>query len=133
MLKGSCLCGAVTFEMDDRFMAFHLCHCQQCRKMTGSAHAANLFTTPNNIRWLSGETQLARYDVPGRTISNAFCRQCASALPYLSLSGKALVVPAGSLDDAPSIVPQDHLFWAERAPWYQEVQNCPCYEGFPPG
>jgi len=45
-VSGSCLCGQVTFESKDDFQQFHLCHCIQCQKATGSAHAANLFTAP---------------------------------------------------------------------------------------
>jgi hypothetical protein len=41
---GSCLCGAVRFEVEGEFQRFYLCHCGHCRKDTGSApHAANLF------------------------------------------------------------------------------------------
>jgi hypothetical protein len=42
-VTGSCLCGAVSFEVSGAFDSFFLCHCSRCRKDTGSAHAANLF------------------------------------------------------------------------------------------
>ncbi len=117
-IGGSCLCGQVTFECDNSFFEFHLCHCSQCQKATGTAHASNLFTAKDNIRWLSGQEMVKRYDVPGRCISKAFCTECGAYVPYLSLTGRALVVPAGSLDGTPAMVPQDNIFWAERAPWY---------------
>ena len=41
--SGACLCGAVHFEIEGDFERFFLCHCEYCRKDTGSAHAANLF------------------------------------------------------------------------------------------
>ncbi|WP_115717560.1 GFA family protein [Gallaecimonas mangrovi] len=131
MIHGSCLCGQVSFELENRFSQFHLCHCSQCQKATGSAHASNLFTSPDNIHWLTGSDFVSRYDVPGRTISNAFCRHCGSALPYVSGSGKALVVPAGCLDDTPAITPEDNIFWAEKAPWYEAALASPHFAGFP--
>ena len=130
-VQGSCLCGAVSFKCENRFNQFHFCHCIQCQKATGSAHVANLFTDVNNIEWLSGEDLCQRYDVPNRTISSAFCKTCGSPVPYPSLSGKSLVVPAGALNDAPNIAPQDNVFWAERATWYDEGINSKCYKGFP--
>jgi hypothetical protein len=130
-VTGSCLCGEVKFECDDAFDFFHLCHCTQCQKTTGSAHVSNLFTDNDNISWISGEENILRYDVPGRTLTSAFCGKCGSPVPYLSKSGKSLVVPAGSLDKAPSIVPQDNIFWSERASWYEEGVKSKKYDGFP--
>lgn len=42
---GSCLCGEVHYEIEGAFERFYLCHCTHCRKDTGSAHAANLFSS----------------------------------------------------------------------------------------
>lgn len=130
LISGSCLCGSVKFECGT-FEQFHLCHCTQCQKTTGSAHASNLFTKPENIAWISGEKMVARYDVPGRTITSSFCSVCGSPVPYLSKSGKAVVVPAGSLDATPSISPQDNIFWAERATWYEAGVRSKSYDSFP--
>lgn len=130
-ISGECLCGTVRFELETDFSAFHLCHCTQCQKATGSAHASNLFTDAANIRWLAGEEQVRRYDVPGRQLTNAFCGTCGAAVPYLSKSGKALVVPSGSLNAAPGITPQDNIFWSERASWYDEGLSAPRFDGCP--
>jgi len=129
-VTGSCLCGAVQFECRDSFSQFHFCHCTQCQKATGSAHVANLFTDLNNIDWISGQEKVKRYDVPGRTISSAFCSDCGSPVPYSSLTGDALVVPAGSLNDAVSIVPEDNIFWSERASWYEHGVESEKFDGF---
>lgn len=117
-LTGNCLCGAVTFEIDDNFQ---LCHCTQCQKVTGSAHASNLFTNPESITWHTGLDSIVRYDVEGRRISNSFCSTCGSRVPFLSLSGKVLAVPAGSLNSNPTLSPQANIFWPERAGWYDEA------------
>jgi len=37
MLKGSCLCGGVKYEIDGGLGAVTNCHCSLCRKMSGSA------------------------------------------------------------------------------------------------
>ena len=130
-VSGSCLCGKVAFESKDDFQQFHLCHCIQCQKATGSAHAANLFTAPENIKWLSGKQLVKRFDLPGRTISNAFCMECGGAVPYLSLSGNSLIIPAGCLDTPVSIAPQDNIFCSEQAEWYQEAITAHKFDKFP--
>ena len=129
-LKGSCLCGSVRFEIRNQFDHFQLCHCTQCQRTTGTAHASNLFTRPQHITWLSGEEKLVRYDVPGRRISNRFCRDCGSRMPYLSLSGETLAVPAGSLEGKPAIDAQANIFWPERATWYDQALTATRFEKF---
>lgn len=130
-LSGSCLCGDVTFKCEDQFSQFHLCHCTQCQKVTGSAHVSNLFCAPTNIEWLTGEDKIKRYQVPGRSLVSSFCGNCGSPVPYVSVSGKTLLVPAGSLDDAPNITPQDNIFWSEHAPWYEAGLQSQKFDGFP--
>ena len=120
-LTGNCLCGTVTFEIDNDFENFQLCFCTQCQKTTGSAHASNLFTDPKNITWHTGMEDIVRFDLEGRRISNSFCSKCGSRVPFLSLSGEVLAVPAGSLNGKPSIAPKANIFWPERADWYDEA------------
>lgn len=129
-ITGSCLCGKVRFRMANRFQRFHQCHCQQCQKATGTAFAANLFTDNNNIQWLEGESLLQRYDVPGRSITSCFCRLCGSPMPYPSLTGSALVVPAGSLEGIPHLQPSANIFCQEQASWYAAGVQAPQLPGF---
>ena len=130
-IRGSCLCGKVTFDILDSAEQFYFCHCQQCQKSTGSAFAANVFFAPTNIHWQSGVELVERYDVPDRIISNAFCRECGSRVPYLSKSGKYLVVPAGILDSATATVPKANIFWSEKARYYSVGVSAPCFTHFP--
>lgn len=130
-IQGSCLCHQVQFECDDNFSQFHFCHCKQCQKATGSAHVANLFIDPEKLRWIAGEDQIKRFDIPGRSITSAFCSHCGSPVPYVSTSGKIMVVPAGSLEASPTLAVQDHIFWHERADWYEQGIPSKKWNGFP--
>ena len=131
-LRGTCLCGRVQFEVDGPFDRFHLCHCSQCRRSTGSAHAANLFTDPERLRWLAGEELVKRFtpDEPDM-ISKCFCSHCGSLVPYTSLKSGRLIVPAGSLADDPERAPDDNIFWRDRAPWYDAGLAAPRFEQAP--
>jgi len=129
-ISGNCLCGEVSFSCSNTFKAFHLCHCKQCQKTSGSAYAANLFTEPDNITWTSGKQFIKRYDMPNRSISKAFCTECGCGLPYLSGTGAALIVPAGCLDGVPNIDPQDNIFCAEKVTWFEQTITAPEFKGF---
>ena len=130
-LTGGCVCGAVRFSLEDDFSHFFFCHCQQCRKMSGSSHASNLFTRTDNLVWEQGEDQTVRYDYPGRTFTRVFCRHCGSGLPYVSQSGKSLVVPAGCLEQEPSKMPDAQIFCAEQTQWFKAGMAARHFDGFP--
>src|SRR5690349_13091800 len=108
--KGTCLCGGVSFEVSGTFEHFFLCHCAHCRKDTGSAHAANLFSTRAQLNWLQGEDKVRTFGLPGTRHQKSFCADCGSALPGHHMDGALLVVPAGSLDSPVARRPDAHLF-----------------------
>ncbi len=121
--SGSCLCGAVHFKIEGEFDRFFLCHCQHCQKDTGSAHAANLFSTSASIAWSSGEDSVKTYQLPSTRHSKSFCSTCGSALPYVLREGKLLVVPAGSLDCQVDIKPTAHIFVSSKADWDTQLEE----------
>jgi hypothetical protein len=128
---GSCLCGAVRFEISGGFDRFFLCHCARCRKNSGSAHGANLFSSSARLDWLSGEDQLRSFNLPDTRHSRSFCAQCGSALPMSHMGGAMLVVPAGSLDGAVDVRPDAHIFVASRADWDDRLEDVPAFETLP--
>lgn len=128
--SGSCLCGKVRYEIDGDFERFFLCHCHYCQKDTGSAHAANLFSTSATLKWLSGFEKVTVFNLPSTRHTKAFCAVCGSPVPQQS-TGNLLVVPAASLDSAITIPPDAHLYMASRAAWEHDLENLPRYDGLP--
>lgn len=129
--SGSCLCGKVTFEIQGDFENFYLCHCEKCRKDTGSAHAANLFSSTAHIKWLSGQDHVRTYNHLSQGHIKSFCQTCGSALPNIQMEGKLLVVPAGSLDSDIHIRPQGHIYYASKANWDRDLEKVKTYDVLP--
>ena len=129
--SGSCLCGAVRFEVAGDFERFYLCHCAYCRKDTGSAHAANLFSSTATLTWLSGEDRVRVFNLPATRHRHCFCSTCGSALPELQMEGTLLKVPAGSLDTPVTLRPDAHLFGSSRASWDRVLETIPTLEKLP--
>lgn len=129
--SGSCLCGAVQYKVDGDFELFYLCHCEHCRKDSGSAHSANLFSTSATLTWVSGKDNVVFFNLPSTRHSRCFCSVCGSALPCLQAEGKLLVVPAGSLDSAVPNKPNAHLFVASKANWDEGLERFPKMETYP--
>ena len=129
--SGSCLCEAVRFEVEGDFERFYLCHCAHCRKDSGSAHGANLFSSSATLTWLGGEDQVRVFNLPGTRHRHAFCSTCGSALPDVQMDGALLKVPAGSLDTQVTIRPDAHIFCASRASWDDALEDIPKVDKLP--
>ena len=126
---GSCLCGEVSFEIEGPLEHFYLCHCEFCRKDTGSAHAANLFSSSATLKWVSGEDKVKLFNLPSTRHGKCFCSICGSALP--KQSDGLLAVPAGSLDSDVPIKPNSHIFFASRAAWDNLLERVPKVDKYP--
>ena len=130
--KGSCLCNAVTYQFSGPEFVFQYCHCSRCRKFTGSAHAANIIVDPKQFEWLGGEDLVGRFEHPeAKHFATCFCTRCGSSLPWMTKSARSGVSPAGTLDEDPGIKPVQNIFWHDRAPWREDVNNLPQFEGLP--
>lgn len=128
---GSCLCGNVEFKISGNFESFFLCHCQRCRKDTGSAHGANLFSQSAEIKWIKGVEKITTFCVPDTRHKRSFCSQCGSSLPSLQMNGELLVAPAGCLDTPIDIKPNAHVFYADRAEWDNDLECVHKLDGLP--
>ncbi|MBD65419.1 MAG: aldehyde-activating protein [Halobacteriovoraceae bacterium] len=128
---GSCLCNTVKFEIIGVFQNFFLCHCRYCQKDTGSAHAANLFSSSSKLNWLSGKESVKTFNLATTKHVKSFCSNCGSTVPSIQDEGKLIVVPAGSLDVPLEIRPNAHLFTASRAKWDKDLESLQSFKGFP--
>lgn len=128
---GSCLCEQVKYEIEGSFDSFYLCHCKYCQKDTGSAHAANLFSTNAQLTWITGKDKIKTFNLPSTRHIKSFCKECGSAVPNQQMEGKLLVVPAGSLDTEITIKPNAHVFCTSKACWDDDLENIKKFEKFP--
>src|SRR5215469_7408056 len=129
VLRGSCLCGTVTYEISEPFLSFVHCHCERCRKATGSAHSTNLRVLADQFTWTSGQEMTVRFDLPAtESFATTFCSRCGSPLPRLTPHDGCVVVPAGSLDTEPATRPAGHAFWNSRALWTCGGSQLPRFE-----
>lgn len=130
-IAGSCLCGAVKFEITPPSLMFKYCHCSRCRKTTGTAHAANLFIPAVQFKWLSGESQLRHFDLPGaKRFAVNFCQQCGTRMPHKVTGTENMLIPAGVLDAVPDLQPDSSIFWGSKAGWFVETAALPKHEEY---
>ncbi|TDJ24240.1 MAG: GFA family protein [Gammaproteobacteria bacterium] len=116
MIRGSCLCRGVTFQIDGKYSDISHCHCSKCRKVSGANSNAWLTTAANNFTWSQGADLVKNYEMPDGWMST-FCRECGSPLPMCGAKGKLYWVPTGALDDDPQVPVAQHIFVASKGSW----------------
>ena len=133
MIRGSCLCGNVRYEISGALDRLLHCHCSQCRKAHGAAFGTYARVKRADFRFFAGEREVASYaSSPG--VRRTFCQRCGASLQFIRDSKpEAIWVTAGTLDDDPDIRPSHHIFVGSKAPWFEIADGLPQYErGLPP-
>ena len=128
VLRGSCLCKSVRYELRTPLLRFNHCYCSRCRKATGAIRATNLAVPAAQFHWISGEELISRYDLPeAKSFATAICTRCNGPVPHATRNGEQVVVPSGTLDDVPPSLPTTHKNWASRVSWATlDESHLPC-------
>lgn len=122
--QGSCLCGAVRYEIKSRPKALSHCHCNQCRKSHGAAFASYGSVLRTDLHIIQGAECITTYR-SCESVLRQFCGQCGSSLFWSqSRGGYAdwISIALGSLDTTFTTDKQQHVEVTSKAPWY-EVQD----------
>jgi hypothetical protein len=130
-VSGSCLCGAVCYEVDGPATEVTNCHCLMCRKQHGAAFATYGGYAKERLRVAQGESEIQSYR-SGETTERHFCRVCGSSLFWVDTTGQRIWVALGTLDGDPGRPVDGHIFVGEKAPWYTIADALPQYETWRP-
>lgn len=136
MVRGSCLCGAVAFELEAPLSELELCHCRKCRKAYGAPFAATLYVRRESFRWLSGEECVTTWDAPVEesppAYRHSFCQRCGSPLPLTWEALPFVEIPVASIDEALGSRPIYQMFESQCIEWAKDTSRIPFHEGAAP-
>jgi hypothetical protein len=125
MLRGSCLCGAVRYEVTGPVHDVHHCHCSMCRKSHGAAFSTFARLAAADFRVVAGREQVRAYR-SSPTIERTFCATCGARLTVRFDGMPAAVwVSLATLDDDPGVRPGVHMFVGSKAPWVEITDALP--------
>ncbi|PQO22815.1 aldehyde-activating protein [Rhodobacteraceae bacterium WD3A24] len=136
---GHCLCGAVALRIVDFPREFGACHCEMCRRWTGSAFLAAT-VPPERVQVIAGADHVARYQSSGWA-ERAWCSRCGSNLWYRLVGPRgAYEIPIGLLDDPDGLVFSSEIyidcrpdsFAFEGTAARETMTRAACFEKFAP-
>lgn len=116
MKSGSCLCGAVEFQILGPMDDVVACHCTQCRKMTGnywtSTHVADAdlkLTKQDGLAWFASSTEAKR----------GFCKECGSSLFWKSNNSTSTSLCVGAIDGPTELQLGGHIYCGSKGDYYE--------------
>ena len=123
MMRGSCLCGGVAFEVDAPLRDVVACHCTSCRKQSGHYWAATSVTKDrfrlirdDGLAWFSTSPAARR----------GFCKECGCFLFWEPTDEDRISLSPGALEGPTGLTIAKHIYTDEAGDYYTA-------EGPPPG
>jgi hypothetical protein len=113
---GSCLCGAVAFEITGLLRSVIACHCHQCRKQTGTYMSS---TAVKNEQFRLTKTRGLKWYRSSDTGRRGFCEQCGSVLFWKGDGYDYIAIAAGSIDGKLGVTLEGHIFCDSAGDYYQ--------------
>ena len=129
---GSCLCGAVRYEIDGLDMPVGHCHCTTCRKAHASAFTTTAGVLREHFRWIAGEDLLRDYESSAGKLRR-FCSVCGTHLVAERPAQPHVILRVATLDQDPGQRPAMHIWTSHDVPWLSDDGEVPRYPEWQPG
>lgn len=132
IFTGSCLCGSVNYKSNSEPLVIQNCHCDQCRKATGSVYLTNLFIKEENFEITGEVNNYTHLSDAGNNMTKYFCPNCGSQV-FGKNSGRPgiITIRAGTVNEKDIIKPIRNLFLKSKVPSTPINSNLEACEGMP--
>lgn len=125
MPRGSCHCGAVSFEVSGELREVVYCHCEQCRKQTGLYVGAT--RAKNEDLSIDGAENLTWYAASDEA-KRGFCKTCGAALFWRAEGSTKTSIMAGSFEKPTGLKSGFHIYTADKGDYYEICDGLPTFE-----
>ena len=130
-LSGHCYCGAVKFEINGKSDWVGHCHCESCRRASGSVMTSFAGFKPEQVVFTS--VMPNRFTTPDG-VTRSFCGQCGSAVSFeIDSRPGETHLHLGLFDDLEQMVPENHSFIEEKPSWLHADEHLPNVDWSPDG
>lgn len=112
-----CCCGAASFTLEGEPVFTAVCHCDDCKKRTGSAFGWVAYFMDAAVTARTGE--LSAYVLaPEKATTRWFCARCGSTLAWAAGVFPGMTgIAAGNLTGDPLPTPAQSVWHGRSLPW----------------
>ena len=129
MHTGSCLCGAVRFEVAGDLSGPDGCHCTQCRKFSGHYFVST--DVPRASVTIHGGENVSWYR-SSEKVRRGFCKTCGASLFWDPIERDWTGIAMGAFDGATGTHIHVHVHTANKGDYYEIADGVPQFETIPP-
>jgi hypothetical protein len=122
MHRGSCLCGAVTFDVAVALKAPDACHCSICRRQSGHYWAST--DLPREAVTIRGSENVTWFQSSERA-RRGFCSTCGSVLFFDPVHRDWIAIAMGAFDKLTDTHLEKHIFVADKGDYYDIADGLP--------
>jgi len=122
MHKGSCLCGAIRFEVTGDLHPPDACHCSQCRKHSGHFWAST--DVPRANVTIHGADTLTWFR-SSEKVRRGFCSTCGASLFWDPLHKDKIAIAMGAFDSPTHTKLAMHIHVADKGDYYELGDGLP--------
>lgn len=126
--KGSCLCGAVTFEVEGELPPPDACHCTQCRKSSGHYFVST--DLPRSRVRVQGADKVTWFQ-SSEKVRRGFCSICGSTLFWDPIHKDWTAIAMGAFDKPTNTKIRVHIHVADKGDYYEIGDGVPQKEHVP--
>ena len=115
---GGCSCGSVRFAIDD-YLYVLACHCQACKKRTGSAFGVSVVVENAKVTSLEGQTKtFTRKAESGRSVDYEFCPNCGTTIRWgIKAAPDRKIFAGGAVDQIMQLTVAGEMYSGTALPW----------------
>jgi len=125
IVTGGCLCGSVCYEIHAPAISTGYCHCNCCRKFSGSAVNAWTAFPASSVCFLKDKPS---YFASSPIAIRGFCSKCGASLTYKLVRPREtafLVLHTSSLDEPDQYPPSIHSGIESKLSWFDILDDLP--------
>ena len=112
---GGCHCGAVRFRLIGPLTPLLICHCDDCRRISGTSWAAT--SVPDHCFKITSSSAALRWYDSSSWAKRGFCTSCVSSMFYRMHGERRTSIAPGALDDNDMLTVRGQIFAISHPLW----------------
>ena len=124
--EGGCICGAVRYRVAGPPAMVAYCHCEDCRRSSGSVVSVLAGFSREGFEWLGGSPTCFS-TTPA--VDRGFCNACGAPLFYENRNfPENIYLHIGSFDHPDRLPPDRHTWVSQRISWHEIKDDLKQYQ-----
>ena len=130
--SGKCLCGKVSYTINEEPLKMAQCHCLDCQRSSGTGHFSLAFFHLDKVAIEGEASSYTTKADSGAEITRHFCSECGCRLFGTNNVNQLISISVGCIDDNSWFKPQAIVYNKRKPSWDYMDPSLPTFENMAP-